>query len=67
MAAFTDQERSDAARAETACRARLAEIEQAFAAPHSNTENRALSVEAHNVHQDLQRALFVLTDQGEPS
>ncbi|MFL6096013.1 MAG: hypothetical protein ACJ71Y_11245 [Blastococcus sp.] len=64
MAGFSRQERQDAARTEAACRQRLTEIEQAFAQPHSSQENRALSVEAHNVHRDLQYALFVQTDEG---
>ena len=63
MPRFSERERADAARTEQACIARLAEIERAFAQPHSNQENRVLSVEAHNVHRDLQYATFVLTDE----
>lgn len=63
MAGFSERERQEAARTEAACRQRLAEIEKAFARPHSNDENRRLSVEAHNLHRDLQYATFVLTDE----
>ncbi|WP_405558970.1 hypothetical protein OHV08_33990 [Streptomyces canus] len=63
MAGFSRQERQDAARTEQACRQRLAEIEQAFARPHSSEENRALNVEAQRVLSGLQYALFVLTDE----
>lgn len=67
MAGFSERERREAARTEVACRQRLAEIEEAFARPHSAEENRRLSVEAHNLHRDLQYALLVLTDTGAPS
>lgn len=64
MGGFSERERAAAAQTEKACRQRLAEIEEAFSKPHSDQVNRALSVEAHRVHRDLQYALFVLSDTG---
>ena len=65
MGCFNRQEIQEAARTEAACRARLAEIEQAHATASTTQEHQALSREAHRVSRELQSATFVLTEDAD--